>query len=438
MSESHGHAVTTIPSSARPSSARAVPRQERRSIGGRFAATGLGREHVPLLLVVTLAVLNAAAPLSTDMYLSAMPRMSRDLGTDAASVQLTLTTFMLGVASGQLVIGSLSDRWGRRRPLLVNVVIFLVSGVLCALAPSVGVLIALRFIQGFSGSAGMVIGRAIVSDSVRGVAAARTYSLLMVVGAVAPVLAPLSGAAIDALAGWRAIFAVLGVAGLVMLLGVVFVVQETLPWHRRNSGGLIQALKLAQDVLSNRQFLGYLLTLVFAFGGMFAYISASPFVIQDVLGLSSGHYALDFAVNSIGLISMSTLSARLVGRVSPLRLLTLGIGALSLASIGLLVITLGGLVQTWTVLPLLFVVTASMGLVFGNGVGLAMGSITHGSGTASAVLGSLQFGLAALVSPLVGLGGEFTAVPMAIVMTCCVFASAVSLLGAVRHQRALR
>ncbi len=400
----------------------------------RFAATGLGRDHVPLLLLVSLAVLNAAAPLSTDMYLSSMPRMSGDLGTDAASVQLTLTTFMLGVAAGQLVIGALSDRWGRRRPLLVGSVVFLLSSALCALAPSVGVLIALRFVQGFSGSAGMVIGRAVVSDSVRGVAAARTFSLLMVVGALAPVLAPIGGTGIDALAGWRAIFVVLAVAGCVMLAGVTFVVTETLPWHRRSTGGLSQSVRLARTVVANRRFTGYLFTVVFAFGAMFAYVSASPFVVQDVLGLSSAHYALDFAVNSVGLISMSTLSARLVGRVSPLRLVTVGVSLLGFAALSLLAVTSFGLVRPWTVLPLLFLVASSMGLTSGNGVALAMGSITEGAGTASAVLGSLQFTVGAAVSPLVGLGGEFTARPMAVVMTVSVAISALSLFGARRRH----
>ena len=434
MSEIRGTAVSAHPTAARPITADHHP-DPTLAEPPRFAGTGLGRDHIPLLLVLTLAVLNAAAPLSTDMYLSAMPRMARDLGTDAPSVQLTLTTFMLGIAAGQLVIGALSDRWGRRRPLLVSTVVFLLSSVLCAFAPSVEILIALRFVQGFSGSAGMVVGRAVVSDSVRGIAAARTYSLLMVVGAVAPVVAPLSGTAIEALVGWRAIFLALAGAGLIMLLGVVFVLKETLPWHRRSTGGPVQTWHLIRSVVGNRAFVGYLMTLVFAFGGLFAYISASPFVVQEVLGLSAGHYALDFAVNSVGLITMSALSARIVGRVAPIRLLTVGVGLLAGAALGLLVVSLGGLVHTWTVLPLLFVVTASMGLIFGNGVGLAMAQIGQGAGTASAVLGSSQFGLAALVSPLVGLGGEVTAVPMAIVMTVCVAISVISLLAVRRRER---
>lgn len=396
-------------------------------------ASASGRDRVPLTLLLTLAVLNAASPLSTDMYLSSMPQMARDLGTEPATVQLTLTTFMLGIASGQLVIGSLSDRWGRRRPLLIGTVVFLVTGVLCAFAPSVGVLVALRFVQGFSGSAGMVIGRAVISDSVRGPAAARAFSLLMVVGALAPVVAPLTGTAIDAVAGWRAIFATLATAGVVMLLGVLLVVRETLPPHRRVTGGARQVARLARHVVANRAFTGYLLTLVFAFGAMFAYISASPFVVQEVLGLSAGHYALDFAVNSVGLISMSALSARLVGRVAPQLLLSAGVGTLCLAALGLLAVSGAGAVHPWTVLPLLFLVTASMGLVFGNGVGLAMASVTEGAGTASALLGSLQFGLAAVVSPLVALGGTVSAVPMSVVMTVCAAVSAACLVAVSRH-----
>jgi MFS transporter, DHA1 family, multidrug resistance protein len=397
--------------------------------------TASGRDHVPLLLVVVLATVNAAAPLSTDMYLSAMPRMAHDLGARPASVQLTLTTFMFGIAAGQLVIGSLSDRWGRRRPLLVSTVIFLVSSVLCAVAPSIGLLVALRFVQGFCGSAGMVIGRAVVADSVRGVAAARAFSLLMVVGSLAPVVAPVAGTGIDALAGWRAVFLTLALAGVVMLAGVALVVRETLPESQRVTGSALATVHLAREVLGNGTFLGYLTSLVFAFGALFAYVSASPFVVQGVLGLSPGQYALDFAVNSLGVIAGGVLSARLVGRSGPLRLLVAGTVTLVGAALGLLAVTTLDLISAGTVLPLLFLVTTSMGLIFGNGSSLAMAGVTRGAGTASAVLGSLQFGLGAVVSPLVGLAGEATAVPMAVVILVCATVSALSLALVARRSR---
>ena len=384
-------------------------------------------DRVSLTLLFTLAGLNAAAPLSTDMYLSSMPRIAEDLGVRPAQVQLTLMSFMLGLAAGQLVLGTLSDRYGRRRPLLVSTVVFVVSSVLCALAPSLGALMALRFVQGMSGAAGVVIGRAVVADSVRGVAAARAFSLLMVVGAIAPVVAPLAGTGIDVLAGWRAVFVSLAIFGALMLVGLVLVVKETLPPHRRVVGGAAASVRLAAGMVRDAHFVGYLLTLVLAFGALFAYVAASPFVVQEGLGLSAGQYALVFAVNSGGLIGAGAVSARLVGRVSPKRLLTCGVVVLAGCSFGALVVTGTGQVGTWTMLPLLFGVTASMGLIFGNGSSLAMATITTGAGTASAILGALQFGLGALVSPLVGLGGGHTALPMAVAMAVCAGGCVISL-----------
>ncbi len=398
-----------------------------------FARTGLGRDRVGLGLLLILALLNAAGPLSVDTYLSAFPRMARDLGTTPTSIQLTLTTFMLGIASGQLVIGALSDRWGRRGPLLVSLAVFAVAGALCALAPSVPVLIALRFVQGFAGSAGMVIGRAVVADSVRGRAAVQAYSLLAMVGSVAPVVAPVLGAALLPVIGWRGLFWSLAGVGVAMVLAVRFGVSETLPPHRRTAGGLAATGRLTREVLSSRPFRAYTGVMVLAFGCLFAYVSASPFVVQRVLGLSPGWYAVDFAVNSTALVIVGGLNARLVLRFAPVRLLATGVLTLLVTAFALLGLALTGLTRPELVLPLLFVVMAATALVFANGVGLAMDSVTTGHGTASAVIGAVQFGVGALVSPLVGLGGEHTAVPMAVVMGACALGGLLCLVAARRH-----
>ena len=399
-------------------------------VGGAFTRTGLGRDTVGIGLLLILALLNAAGPLSIDTYLSAFPRMARDLGTGPTSIQLTLTTFMLGIGAGHLVIGALSDRWGRRGPLVLSLVVFTVAGALCAVAPSVTALIALRFVQGFAGSAGMVIGRAVVADSVRGRAAVQAYSLLAMVGALAPVVAPVLGAALLPVLGWRGLFWCLVGVGALMVLAVVLGVQETLPAHRRTQGGLTETGRVAREVLSSRSFRGYTGAVVLAFGVLFAYVSASPFVVQDVLGLTPGQYAADFAVNSTALVIMGGLNARLVLRVRPVRLLAVGLVGLGVAAVALLALAATGATTTWAVLPLLFVVMAATAMVFANGVGLAMDSVTSGLGTASAVIGAAQFGVGALVSPLVGLGGEHTAVPMAVVMSVCAAGALLSLRAA--------
>lgn len=368
----------------------------------------------PLLLV--LALLSAVAPFATDLYLSAFPLMTTDLGTTATAVQLTLTAFLIGIALGQLIFGPLSDRFGRLAPLLVGSLLCLAASAAAALAPSVEFLIAARFAQGLTGAAGMVIGRAIISDLAVGAAAARAFSLMMLVGGLAPVVAPVLGSLLVTPLGWRGVLWV--VFGLVtaMFVGVVAVVRETHTSERRAKAlADFDESPAALRALVSRGYIGNALAFAFAFATMMAYISASPFVYQVMMGFTQVQYGIAFGVNALGLAAMGALSARLA-TTRPVRA-TAGTGlALSLtATVGI-----GGIVATgapawWMVVPL-WVAVASLGLVFGNTTALALSGATRAAGSASAVLGALQFALGALVSPLVGMGGEHTAVPLAIVM----------------------
>jgi DHA1 family bicyclomycin/chloramphenicol resistance-like MFS transporter len=389
--------------------------QARRADAGAASPEALAAPPTTSLIVV-LALLTTIAPLATDAYLPAFPRMSDDLGASASSIQLTLTTFMIGLALGQLVIGSLSDRFGRRRPLLIGSAVCAVSSALCAIAPSIGFLSGMRLIQGFSGAAGIVLGRAVISDRARGAAAARAFGVLMVIGGVGPVLAPLIGGGVIAVAGWRAVFWALALLSAAMFAGVVLVVHESLALEHRHGGGLRSMLGLARGVLANRRYLGYALGFCLGFGTLFAYIAASPFVIQQVLGLSSGLYALDFAVNSTGLVLVNALNTRLLRRHAPRRLLVAGL----LAQVGftalLLAVVAAGVTAPVPVLVLLFLSVSCFGFLLANATALALDAVPHAAGTGSAIIGSLQFGLGALVAPLVGLAGEATAVPMAIAM----------------------
>jgi DHA1 family bicyclomycin/chloramphenicol resistance-like MFS transporter len=361
--------------------------------------------------IVTLALLSAIAPLATDMYLPGFVRMSDEFGTSASAVQLTLTAFMIGLAAGQLVVGPLSDRYGRRRPLLLSAAVCLAATVLCAVAPSVGALVVLRLVQGVAGAAGLVIGRAVITDTTEGPRASQLFGITMVIGGVAPVVAPLVGGLVVTWSGWRAVFWVLTAATALMLVLVALRVPETLPPERRRGGGVAAMLASGARLLRDRAFLGYTLTFVFAFAAMFAYISASPFVLEDVLGLSTGWYTVDFAVNAALLCAVAAVNGVLVTRVAVRRLLAVGVALLTATAVGLLLVALTA-VSAWTVLPLLAVLVGSLGLILPNATALASERARDAAGTGSALLGGLQFTLAAVVTPLVGLGGG--ALPMAL------------------------
>ncbi|GAA2209549.1 multidrug effflux MFS transporter [Nonomuraea monospora] len=362
----------------------------------------------PLLLV--LALLSAMAPFATDMYLPAFTDLAADLGTGASSVQLTLTTFLFGLAAGQLVIGPLSDRFGRRGPLLLAAAVATLAGVLCALTPNIWFLVGARFLQGFSGAAGIVIGRAVAADRVSGPAVAKIFSLLASIGGIAPVVAPLAGGALAPL-GWRSEFwALTGISAL-MLIGSLLVVPESLPPERRHTGGLAATGRTMRRLLGDRGYVGYTCAFALGFTGLMGYISASPFVIQNVLGLSTAAYTVTFAVNALGLLCAGLLTARLVGRVSPRKLLGRGQLVILVMSAVLLALLVAG-APAAVVLPALFLLVSSFTFVLGTASALAIGRAPDASGTASALMGSLQFTLGAVVSPLVGLGGEDTAIPM--------------------------
>ncbi|MGY5763977.1 multidrug effflux MFS transporter [Brachybacterium sp. DNPG3] len=379
-------------------------------------------------LLAILGLLSAAAPLATDLYLPAFPEMTTDLGTGASQVQLTLTAFLAGLTIGQLVFGPLSDRTGRRLPLLVGSALFVVASIAATFAPTVGLLIAARLVQGLAGAAGMVLARAIVSDLAQGPAAARAFSLMMIIGGVAPVVAPVMGGVLTGVIGWRGLLGIVLALSAIMLVAVVAGVRESLPPARRAE--LLAARRdsgSALDFLRDRAYLAHALCFGFAFAVMMAYISASPFVYQDLMGFSTVGYGLAFGVNAIALMIVSAISAQRVTTVGPDRMLRMGLAAIGISALAILALVLLGAPSIWLMVPL-FTAISSMGLIFGNATALALGAVPQAAGTASAVLGAFQFGLGALVSPLVSLGSGITALPLAIVMVCCAALAVLSLL----------
>jgi DHA1 family bicyclomycin/chloramphenicol resistance-like MFS transporter len=382
-----------------------------------------------------LGGLTAVPPLSMDMYLPALPQVTAALHSPAATVQLTLTTCLAGMALGQMIVGPMSDKWGRRRPLLAGMVIYILATALCAVATNAELLIAFRLLQGLAGAAGIVIARAVVRDLYDGVAMARFFSTLMLISGVAPVVAPLIGGQILQVTDWRGVFVVLTVVGILLTLLVWRRLEETLPPGRRHSGGLGQTLRTMRDLLADRAFSGYLLVGAFAFAALFAYISASPFVVQEIYGASPQTFSLLFGVNSVGLVLLGQINGKvLVGRVSLDKVLGTGLVLIAVAATGLLLMSSGvfGAVGLAPMAAGLFVLMASMGLVMPSTNTKALLRTPHAAGSASALLGTSTFLLGSVASPLVGIAGERTAVPMAVVQLSCAVLALVSFLGMCR------
>ncbi|MFI1455909.1 Bcr/CflA family multidrug efflux MFS transporter [Streptomyces roseus] len=375
-----------------------------------------------LLVTFILGGLSALPPLSMDMYLPALPQVTGALHSPAATIQLTLTACLAGMALGQLVIGPMSDKWGRRRPLLIGMVVYVLATAICALAPSAELLIGFRLLQGLAGSAAIVIARAVVRDLYDGVEMARFFSTLMLISGVAPIIAPLIGGQILRFADWRGVFVVLTGVGAVLTLVVWRSLGETLPPEQRQTGGVGSALRTMRGLLGDRAFAGYTLAGGFAFATLFSYISASPFVVQEIYGASPQAFSLLFGLNSVGLIAAGQINGKLlVGRVRLDKVLGFGLAVITAASVSLLLMSTGvfGEVGLVPIASALFVLMSAMGLVLPNTNALALMRTPHAAGSASALLGTSSFLVGAIASPLVGIAGEGTAVPMALVQLVC-------------------
>jgi DHA1 family bicyclomycin/chloramphenicol resistance-like MFS transporter len=387
-----------------------VPRARCGRLAHLVTPPSTGRDiRWPLLLV--LASLAAVAPVATDLYLPGFPAMGAELGADASGVQLTLTSFLIGMAVGQLVTGPLSDRYGRRTPLVVSVAVSVVAGVGCALAPTLPLLVVARLVQGLAGAGGMVIGRAVIADLATGRAAARAFTLMLTVGGVAPVLAPSVGGLLAEPVGWRGMLWAVALLSLALLVAVVAVVAETRPPvpQRTSWAGALKT------VARSRGYRAPVAVFAFSFAVMMAYIAASPFLYQNVVGLTEIGYGVLFGVNAAGLIGAGALAGRLVRRIDPARMIRWCIAVQVSATVLFLILASAG-APVWTYPGAIFVAVTANGGIMGNSAAMAMAEVRAVAGTGSAVLGFSQFALGAAVSPLVGLGGAGSAVVPAAVM----------------------
>ena len=370
--------------------------------------------RVTTLLVLVLGAMSAFGPLATDMYLPAFPAIAAGLAADPAAVQKTLATFFAGMAIAQLIFGPLADRFGRRPPLLVGLAIFITGSIGCALTGDIGWLTFWRFIQGLGGCAGMVMARAIVRDVSEGPATIRLMSQLMLVVTLAPILAPSLGGLLLDLGGWRAIFWALVAYGAGLAVIVTFILPETLAPERRRRDSLGGILMVYLRLLTSRRFMGLVLSGVLPMAGMFAYIAGSPFVFMELHQITPAQYGLLFGGNAVGIMAVAQLNAWLSTRQPPERVLLIGLVSMASAGVALAILAPSGSFLG-VALPL-FVYVASIGMVMPVAAALAMASQGRTAGSASALIGTLQFTGGALAGGLVGALYDGTAMPMAVVI----------------------
>jgi DHA1 family bicyclomycin/chloramphenicol resistance-like MFS transporter len=370
----------------------------------------VGKKYVQLVLL--LGALAAIGPLTVDTYLPAMPALAAELQAGEASTQLTMTGLLAGLGLGQLIIGPLSDSVGRRKPLIVGLLGHAVMSLVCALAPSITMLIIARTVQGVAGAAVAVVGMAIVRDLFTGLKAAQLLSRLVLVTGVSPILAPSIGSALLILTDWQGIFVVLAlVAVAVMIIAMAFL-PETLPQSRRTPAEPIRWLQSYAGLFGDKLYLIMVAVTGLMFAALFAYVAGSPFVLQQVYGLSPTAYGVVFAVNALGLIVMTQLNPVLVKRFGPERVLSAAVITGVAASVMMLVTSLLGAGLVGFIVPI-FALLAACGVSAPNATAIALSRHGEAAGTAAALLGAAQFVMGGIASPLVGALNNGTAVPLA-------------------------
>ncbi len=381
-----------------------------------------------LRLVLVLGSLIAIGPLTIDMYLPALPAITADLQTTSTAVQLTLTGTLAGLGLGQLVIGPLSDVYGRRRPLIAGLALHVVASALCVVAPGVATLGALRVLQGLGVAASSVVAMAVVRDLFSGRAFALLFSRLMLVMGAAPVLAPTLGGAVLGWTDWRGVFVALAAFGVALSIVAAIGLPETLPVERRRKGGAAGTLQVYRALLRDRTFVGLAAVAGLAMAALFAYVAGSSFVMQGQYGLDEQQFAVVFGAGAAGLIGATQLNVRLLRRHTPQRILIGALAGGTTASVVLVVLAATGLGGLPALLAALWLVLASAGLALPNAPALAMTRHGEAAGTAAALLGAVQFGVGAVAAPMVGVFGAGAVAMSAVILMGTAAALVIALL----------
>ncbi|MEU5946856.1 multidrug effflux MFS transporter [Micromonospora sp. NPDC047465] len=371
-------------------------------------------QHIGKALAVVLGLLTIFGPISMDLYLPALPALTTELGATTSAAQLTVTACLLGLAIGQVVAGPLSDRLGRRRPLLAGVVAYLLTSVLCAVSPTIELLVAARFVQGLAAAVGIVIAQAAGRDLYSGGRLVRYYGRLTVLGGLAAIIGPVIGGQLASLTDWRGIFLFLGGVGAVILAATMLIFRETLPADRRVVGGVAHTGRDFRRLLSDRMFVGTVVITGFVNAALFAYLSGATYVLQGIYGLSPQGYSFAFGLNSLGFMAFGFVAGRLAESWSEKGTLVLGllmtlVGAGALLATAVLHLSLVAMVLS------LLTMVSGVAVTTPPATSLALASYPDIAGTASSLLGCARFAFGGLAAPLVGLAGADDATPLGLV-----------------------
>ena len=386
-------------------------------------------------LAVVLGLLTIFGPISMDLYLPVLPALTAELRSTTSVAQLTITACLLGLAIGQVVAGPLSDRFGRRKPLIIGVIAYTVTSVLCALSPTVETLILARFVQGLAGAVGIVIAQAAGRDVYSGGKLIRYYGRLTVLGGLAAIIGPVIGGQLAAVTDWRGVFLFLAAVGVAILVASLVVFRETLPQDRRITGGLSHTLNDFRRLLADRMFVGAVLITGFTYAAIFAYLSGATYILQGMYGLSPQGYSFAFGLNSLGFVIFGFISGRLAEHWSERGTLALGLAMALTGALGLLATALLHLPLIAIILSL-FTMVSGVAVTSPPATSLALKEYPDIAGTASSLLGLARFSFGGLAAPLVGIGGANDPVPFGIVAAAAAAAAALCL-GLVRRRRDL-
>ncbi|MCF4121710.1 multidrug effflux MFS transporter [Antribacter sp. KLBMP9083] len=392
------------------------------------------RPRFSRFLPTLLLLLTVFGPISMDLYLPALPALTAELGAATSVAQLTVTTCLIGLAAGQLVAGPLSDRFGRRGILLIGVVAYVVTSGLCAVSPSVELLILARLVQGLAGGVGIVIAQAAGRDVYSGGALIRFYGRLTVIGGLAAIVGPLLGGQLSTVTDWRGLFAFLAVVGAALLVAALIAFPETLPAGHRTTGGFAQTGRDFRVLISDRDFLGAVLSQGFLYAALFAYLSGATFVLQGIYGLTPQGYALAFGLNSAGFMVFGYLAGRASERWSVPGTLAVGIVVAGLGALGLLAAGVIAL-PLWVVIVSLLALASGVAITSPPATTLALADYPQLAGTASSLLGMVRFGFGGVTAPLVGVAGAATILPLGVVSVVAVVLAGAAYLALATRPR---